>query len=138
LPADIATIYRCRWEVELLFREFKTLYDLDEANTSNPAVVQILLYAAVLTLLVSRELLALVIEYADDGAVFPLERWACDRKVAAQRILKRLSNYLDYSPLPLLGWMAADGRIKLSDHWRRHAISGHLDRRRGSRRRDRT
>ena len=47
-PKDIATIYRCRWEAELLFRELKTLYALDEFDTSNPAVVQILLYAAVL------------------------------------------------------------------------------------------
>jgi len=63
-----------------------------------------------MTLLVSRELLGLVIEYADDDAVFPPERWACDRKVAAQRILKRLSNYLDYSPPPLLERMAADAQ----------------------------
>jgi putative transposase len=75
-PADIATIYRCRWAVELLFRELKTLYDLDEFDTSNPAVVKILLYAAVLTLLVNRELMDLVIEHADDDAVFPPERWA--------------------------------------------------------------
>ena len=75
-------MYCCRWAVELLFRELKTLYDLDEFDTSNPAVVEILLYAAVLTLLVSRELLELMIERADDDAVFPLERWACDLLVA--------------------------------------------------------
>ena len=72
--------------------------------------MEILLYAAVLTLLVSRELLELVIEHADDDAVFPPERWACDRKVAAQRILKRLSNYLGYSPPPLLERMVADAQ----------------------------
>ncbi|EMA48539.1 transposase (ISH8) [Halococcus thailandensis JCM 13552] len=110
LPADIATIYRCRWVVELLFRELKTLYDLDEFDTINPAVVEILLYAAVLTLLVSREPLELVIEHADDEAVFPPERWACDRMVAAQRILKRLSDYLDYLPPPLLERMIADAQ----------------------------
>jgi len=109
-PADIATIYRCRWEAELLFRELKTLYALDEFDTSNPAVVQILLYAAVLTLLVSRELLGLVIEYADDDAVFPPERWAATFRSHAQRILKRLSDYLDYSPPPLLERMAADAQ----------------------------
>jgi len=31
--ADLAQIYRCRWEVELLFRELKTQYDLDEFDT---------------------------------------------------------------------------------------------------------
>ena len=109
-PADIATIYRCRWEAELLFRELKTLYALDEFDTSNPAVVQILLYAAVLTLLVSRELLGLVIEYADNDAVFLPERWAATFRSHAQRILKRLSDYLDYSPPPLLERMAADAQ----------------------------
>lgn len=34
LPRDLATIYRCRWEVELLFRELKTQYRLDEFNTT--------------------------------------------------------------------------------------------------------
>ena len=97
-------------EVKLLFRELRKLYDLDGFDTSNPAVVQIRLYASVLTLLVSRELLALAIEHADEDAVFPSERRVCDRKVAAQRILKRLSNYLDYSPPPLLDRMAADAQ----------------------------
>lgn len=96
--------------MELLFRELKTLYELDKFDTSNPAVVEILLYAAVLTLLVSRELLELVIEYADDDAVFPPERWAATLRSHAQRILKRLSNYLDYSPPPLLERMAADAQ----------------------------
>jgi len=43
LPADLATLYRCRWEVETLFRELKTQYELDEFDTSNPDVVNILL-----------------------------------------------------------------------------------------------
>jgi len=72
-PADLAQIYRCRWEVELLFRELKTQYDLDEFDTSNEDVVKILLYAALLSLLVSRELLELVTEQAGDEIVFPPE-----------------------------------------------------------------
>ena len=87
--------------MELLFRELKTLYALDEFDTSNPAVVEILLYAAVLTLLVSRELLKLVIDHADEDAVFPPERWAATLRSHAQQILKRLSDYLGYSPPPL-------------------------------------
>jgi putative transposase len=43
LPENIATLYQCRWKVELLFRELKTLYELDEFDTSNPTVVEILL-----------------------------------------------------------------------------------------------
>jgi len=70
-PADLAEIYRCRWEVELLFRELKTQYELDEFDTSDEHVVRILLYAALLSLLVSRDLLDLVTEQADDELVFP-------------------------------------------------------------------
>jgi putative transposase len=51
-----------------------------------------------------------VIEYADGGAVFSPERWTVTFRLHAQRILKRLSNYLDYSPPPLLGWMTADAQ----------------------------
>ena len=74
LPSDLATSYRCRWEVELLFRELKTQYELDEFDTTKMHVVEILLYAALLSLLVSRDLLDLVTEQADDEIVFPPER----------------------------------------------------------------
>ena len=66
LPADLATIYRCRWEVELLFRELKTQYNLDEFDTSKKHIVEILLYAALLSLLVSCDLLDLVTEQAEE------------------------------------------------------------------------
>ncbi|GAB6878293.1 hypothetical protein JCM17823_05670 [Halorubrum gandharaense] len=38
LPEDIATLDRCRWEVVLLFHEWKTQYEPDEFDTSNPVV----------------------------------------------------------------------------------------------------
>jgi len=88
LPADLATLYRCRWEVETLFRELKTQYELDEFDTSNPAVVEILVYAALLSLLVSRELLDLVTEQADDEIVFPPECWAATFWSHAQFMLR--------------------------------------------------
>ena len=46
LPADLATIYRRRWEVALLFRELNTQYNLDEFKMSTKHIVEILLYAA--------------------------------------------------------------------------------------------
>ncbi|THE65840.1 IS4 family transposase [Salinadaptatus halalkaliphilus] len=110
LPEDLATIYRCRWEVELLFRELKTQYRLDEFDTTKKHVVEILLYAALLSLVVSRELLSLVIEHADDELVFPPERWAATFRSHAQLILYRLSDYLGYSPPPLLDRLIADAQ----------------------------
>ncbi len=70
LPSDLATLYRCRWEVETLFGELKTQYELDEFDTRNPDVVEILLYAALLSLLVSRELLDLVTEQVTTRSCF--------------------------------------------------------------------
>ena len=110
LPVDLATLYRCRWEVEILFRELKTQYELDEFDTSNPDVVKILLYAALLSLLVSRDLLDLVTEQADDEVVFPPERWAATFRSHAQLILHELGEYLGYSPPPLLERLVDDAQ----------------------------
>ncbi|MFC7209313.1 transposase [Natronoarchaeum sp. GCM10025321] len=109
-PADLAQIYRCRWEVELLFRELKTQYELDEFDTSDEHVVKILLYAALLSLLVSRDLLDLVTEQAGDGIVFPTERWAATFRSHAQLILHELGEYLGYSPPPLLERLIEDAQ----------------------------
>ena len=109
-PADLAQIYRCRWEVELLFRELKTQYNLDEFDTSDEHVVKILLYAALLSLLVSRDLLDLVTEQADDELVFPTERWAATFRSHAQLILYELGECLGYSPPPLLERLIEDAQ----------------------------
>jgi putative transposase len=110
LPCDLATIYRCRWEVELLFRELKTRYELDEFDTTKKHIVEILVYAALLTLITSRTLLDLVTEYAEDDAVFPPERWAATFRSHAQLILHDLSQHLGYSPPPLLERLADDAQ----------------------------
>ncbi|MDB2245257.1 IS4 family transposase [Halorubrum ezzemoulense] len=109
-PADLAEIYRCRWEVELLFRELKTQYELDEFDTSDKHVVRILSYAALLSLLVSRGLLDLVTEQANDEFVFPTERWAATFRSHAQLILHELGEFLGYSPPPLLGRLIEDAQ----------------------------
>ena len=109
-PENISTLYRCRWEVELLFRELKTQYELDEFNTSKSHVVEILLYAALLSLLVSRDLLDLLTDVADDEIVFPPERWAATFRSHAQLLLHELGEYLGYSPPPLLERLIEDAQ----------------------------
>ncbi len=93
-PTDVAELYRCRWDVERLFRELKTQYELDEFETSKPHVVKILLYAAMLSLVMSRDLESLVTEEVVDGIVFPPERWAATFRSHAQLILNELGEYL--------------------------------------------
>ncbi len=60
----------------MLFRELETQYEPDEFDTSDSAVVDIRVYAALSSLLVSRDLLVLVTEITDDEIVFSPERWA--------------------------------------------------------------
>ncbi|MFB1066761.1 IS4 family transposase [Natrinema sp. H-ect4] len=108
--AGLATLYRCQWEVETLFRKLKTQCELDEFNMSNPVAVEILLYATFLSLLVSRDLVELGIEQADDEIVFSPERWAATFRSHAQYILNGLGEYLGYSLPPLLERLIEDAQ----------------------------
>ncbi len=57
---DIASTYRARWEMELVFKELKSGYRLDDVESRKQEVVESLIYAAVLTLVASRALLRTV------------------------------------------------------------------------------
>lgn len=59
-PEEVAALYGARWEIELVFKELKSRYALDVLPTSNPRIVEALLWVAILTLLVSRRLHTLV------------------------------------------------------------------------------
>lgn len=51
---EIASLYRCRWEVELIFREMKDKFCLDEVPTANPHAVKAMVWSSVLTLILHR------------------------------------------------------------------------------------
>lgn len=67
-PEDLALLYRARWEVELLFKELKGTHRLDEISSARQEVVLTLLYATLLSLLVTRVLARLVEEQDGHGA----------------------------------------------------------------------
>jgi putative transposase len=74
---DIRATYALRWQIELLFKELKHHYRIDQMPSGNRHVVEALLYAAILTLIVSRRLLALVREALPHAADrIPVQRWA--------------------------------------------------------------
>ena len=79
-PEELALLYRSRWEVELLFKELKGTHRLDELTSARQEVVLTLLYATLLSLLVTR-VLARQVEEADD-------------KRARRLSLRILSSYL--------------------------------------------
>jgi len=56
----IANLYRARWEVELLFKELKSDYRLDEIKFEKPSEVISMIWVAILTLICSRQLLRLM------------------------------------------------------------------------------
>lgn len=74
---DVARIYGLRWQVELLFRELKNAYCLEEIPSGKKNVALSLLYATLLTLLVSRSLLQAIRQRLRcDDRQTPVERWA--------------------------------------------------------------
>ena len=73
----IAQTYAARWQIELIFKELKSHYRLDELPTSKAHIVETLLLGAVITLLVSRRLLQAVRERLRRTAYkMPEQRWA--------------------------------------------------------------
>ena len=51
---DIAQLYRARWEVELLFKELKSRFGLDEINMTDAYIIEALIIMAAISLLMSR------------------------------------------------------------------------------------
>ncbi len=74
---DIGAAYSLRWQIELLFKELKSHYRVEDMPSSKRVVVEVLLFAAFLTMVVSRRLLALVRRrLAAMADRIPEQRWA--------------------------------------------------------------
>jgi IS4 transposase len=59
-PEDVAKLYGARWDIELIFKELKSRYDLDVVNTRNPQIVEAYIWIAILTLFISRRIYNIV------------------------------------------------------------------------------
>jgi IS4 transposase len=73
LAEHVGPIYAARWEVELFFRELKLIHRIEKMRTRNPLVVETLIYAALLSLLLSRRLRERLLPR---HTRFAPERWA--------------------------------------------------------------
>jgi len=74
--AQIASLYASRWSVELLFRELKRSYRIDDLPSAKRQVVESLIYASILTLAASRQLYKLIAQRrARSAGRMPEERW---------------------------------------------------------------
>jgi putative transposase len=70
----IASGYRARWLIELVFKELKSGYRIDQVPSGRRQVAEAFLYAGILTLLASRKLFRLLAA-EEDGHRFRVGRW---------------------------------------------------------------
>ena len=84
----VAQTYAARWQIELIFKELKSHYRLNELPTRKAHIVETLLLGAVITLLVSRRLLhAVRARLRRTPYKMPEQRWAAIFAAAAPAIL---------------------------------------------------
>ena len=92
--AHVGPIYAGRWEVELFFRELKLSHRLEPLPTRKRFVAEALIYAALLSLLVSRRLAELLLT---QQRRFAPERWS---RLFAAFALDVLALFLARKPSP--------------------------------------
>jgi IS4 transposase len=83
---DIAQLYRARWEVELLFKELKSRFGLDEINTSDAYIIEALVIMAAISLMMSR---VIVDELRSLEAKRREDETAADADESASRLPRR-------------------------------------------------
>jgi len=83
-----SSVYAARWEVELLFRELKSVYRIDQMPSGNRHVTETLIYAALLTLTLNRRLYReLIRRHKLDPQRLPLDRWTILFAAVADELL---------------------------------------------------
>ncbi len=88
---QVARVYAGRWQIELLFKEMKSHYRLEDQPSRKPHIVEALLYATLVTLVVSRRLLRAVREaLRTRQRVVPEARWAAIFAAVSSAILDLL------------------------------------------------
>ncbi len=92
---EVARLYAMRWEIELLFKELKSQYALDEFRTTKAVVVEALIWSALLTLVVSRRLHTLVRSRAPEElrSRYTQLRFAANFRRGARHVLAAILHY---------------------------------------------
>jgi IS4 transposase len=96
---DIALLYGARWEIELIFKELKSHYRMDQIPSANPEIVKCLIWIAILTLMCSRRILRLIRNANPENANrYTHLRWA---KVFTEQADRLLTEVLECMGLKL-------------------------------------
>lgn len=77
-PEDVAKLYGARWDVELVFKELKSRYDLDVVNTKKPHIIEGYIWISILTLLISRRIYNIVRKHSPEDKMvrYTQLRWS--------------------------------------------------------------
>ena len=94
---ELAELYSLRWQIELTFKELKSYYALDQITSTKAKVVEALLWASLLTLIVSRRIYNLVRSRArrELRARYTPLRWATLFRQMSPRILAMTLAYIE-------------------------------------------
>ncbi len=95
-PAEIAKTYSARWEVELIFRELKSHLRIAQLASARRAVIEALVYAAMIGLAVSRALWRGLRAYVDAG-----------RRISERRVTEALATIALELAIVLAGSIAS-------------------------------
>nr|AAU82287.1 transposase [uncultured archaeon GZfos13E1] len=96
---EIALLYGARWEIELIFKELKSHYRMDQIQSANPDIVRCLIWVAILTLMCSRRILRLIRNANPENANrYTHLRWA---KVFTEQADRLLTEVLECMGLKL-------------------------------------
>lgn len=104
---ELAQTYRLRWQVELLFTRLKTTMRLNQIPSSKPEVVEALIYAAVLSLLLSNVFLQ-VLRQVNPGRTYPAQRMDAVFRDFATIILLLIAGKRCDRPIDLFDLMMAE------------------------------
>ena len=97
-PEQVSVTYRARWYIELLFKEKKSSYRLDQLPTRKKSAGEVFLYASILTFVASRRLLMAVRDHLQRQAHrIGHMRWAALFRTHAGELLGIVLNPLRYA-----------------------------------------
>ena len=94
---DIALAYRARWQIELMFKACKSEFRIDHLPSRNKHVVQALIYASILTMLITQTLLRYIRSKLAEPAARRLTfgRAAAAVRAFGQELLRAVVGSLD-------------------------------------------
>ena len=95
-PDDIAGNNGVASEVELIFKELKSRYELDHIITKSPYAIEALIWISILTLLISRKVYSIVRKLNPDAKMvrFTQLRWSNIFVQNSSRLLSAIMEYL--------------------------------------------